>query len=1553
MKEDFNKFINNYEKNKTLIKDNSFKTIEKFMSLFKNPSLSKLKSDIDLNFIIDDKIIYKFNEENNIIENIEKEYLIIIYITQKENLSELFFEKLLNVLIDIFDPIKIFLNIKFFKKSLKFILRNIKNKNILEIINKSININKEIDYQNKKNIILFLYYYYIYNTFNTDDEIINSNNINFEYIKVIFDLKKILNLYLAKESDYISCQNYFNYIFNKHFFTIKDLSKKNNILFPKLLNTFLNYISIYTNTNTNTNTNTSTNTNSIYENFLYIISYLLCPPNDEDNKIINDSNNKDIIDKIKNDILISNNSILHQISINLLNKNEKKLDVDFMKKYISIYDVLDGFNCHLFKSLEPEFKSILLFINNNKVDNIYDYFNLFILLNRKVFNHDNSRIHKFFIKTICRMDNLNNEIFNKYLFNDFLENINSSMLYSENEKHIYHNKMGILINSFITKYLNKNKKYLFDFIHGLSILVNNRKIIPYLINSIDNIITNIKDLEGNNFETIINDILIIIEKLCNGNSSQYQKFKNYDTIAKLLLALIPYDKNFLNEKNKNENIINIIKIYILLFEYLLNFNKEVLSIEYLNFSDIEIFDKNNIIYKSICSLLDLLKKKLIINENDDYNQFINNNSYIKNLNTQILDILFFSIINNDITCDNLNSFFISNEKKLFSDYLNEEQKKEYLYKFNNILLIQKIFNKNIKQNINNIKDVFDNIFSTLKNFAETNNNINITKELFDLYELILFNYINTYHYGFSDIIMNNIQFTLNKNNNNLYFRLLFIKMYLFQYLTCLHYGIFDSKNKSLILENKNLQNNLISILNYIIYNGTNINNNNKIIYLKCLVLCMISLNTINYSDISNIFDNFETNENGSVLNLDFFFNYFDILSVNDLFYIIKFFNIYFETKNINNENEDKCLNNYKVFIDKSIKSILEKRENFTYLNIMTFIYTLLNKKLILKDNYVPIVKSTINQFIDLNENRIWLLLKLSVEVLLNNIKENILLLDKYYDIIIDLAIIKETRGEDSFMLQTSPYYIKSPFNLKIKKILPYNEKISKYGLHIRYYILYFMENLIKDSFNNENKDNQSILINDVIKMIAIIIEKIDNMSGPRPEMVFTIKHREKLRLSQLLVTLGSIFNYIKIQNKEYINDFICNNKNNIEDITKYIINIFSKTNLQSVDFYIYNFNLQFLFLSLSLRNYYLESITNPKTKSHIVSACIIIISIAILENVIQDKNEIIKFIDSITIQCTSNVCNVRGFAQFFIDKIFSSEELAKKECILKNNINHSFVNYLKKNQNIQKFFSKFNDKYNEYIKLLKNFSTENLLNDNLDEVYCEIVPIDIVSDFKILSSDCIVIDNIDYGKVASNWRFVFDTNEEIEKILKLKKDNKNNEFDFQKKYRPLDNNIYHDMNHKRKRHDIIVVGSLIDKAPNLGGLTRTCEIFNIGALTIPNESFLKDIGFLRAAASGEKWTPLLSVPPCTVKEFIISYKKLGYTIIGLEQTQNSIDIKNYKFHEKTVIVLGNEKEGIPQDIINLIDNCIIIPQYGNIRSLNVHVSAAIMLWECIQCLNNP
>ena len=71
----------------------------------------------------------------------------------------------------------------------------------------------------------------------------------------------------------------------------------------------------------------------------------------------------------------------------------------------------------------------------------------------------------------------------------------------------------------------------------------------------------------------------------------------------------------------------------------------------------------------------------------------------------------------------------------------------------------------------------------------------------------------------------------------------------------------------------------------------------------------------------------------------------------------------------------------------------------------------------------------------------------------------------------------------------------------------------------------------------------------------------------------------------------------------------------------------------------------------------------------------------------------------------------------------------------------------------------------------------------------------------------------------------------------------------------------------------------------------------------------------------------------------------GYTIVGLEQTSSSISIEDYKFPEKTVLLLGKEKEGIPVEFLQLVDQCVEIPQLGIIRSLNVHVSGAICIWE--------
>ena len=351
-----------------------------------------------------------------------------------------------------------------------------------------------------------------------------------------------------------------------------------------------------------------------------------------------------------------------------------------------------------------------------------------------------------------------------------------------------------------------------------------------------------------------------------------------------------------------------------------------------------------------------------------------------------------------------------------------------------------------KENILLIKDVFDNIYITLKNFCDANIDIKIPKEFFEKFESLLFNYINTYKIGFNDIFINEIHFI--SNNNNLLYKLMFIKMYLFNFIVFLHFQIFENNDKHSITSSKILKNNLTNISQFLLNNNTNINDTNKIIYFKCFILSLISLKTLDNNNeiIIPILNKICEENEESKLNINYIFHFFDILSKGDLFYVIKFFNIYFDSE-IKEENEDIKLNIFKLFGEKAVKSILENRENFTFMNIMTLGHTLLNKKLLPNEKYIPIIKSTIHQFMDLNEKKIWLLLKLSMEILFNNINDNKLLLEKYQDIIIEISIIRETRGDDSFMIQTYPLYIKSPFNLKINKILPYDETISKYGLY--------------------------------------------------------------------------------------------------------------------------------------------------------------------------------------------------------------------------------------------------------------------------------------------------------------------------------------------------------------------------------------------------------------------------------------------------------------------------------------------------------------------------
>ena len=166
----------------------------------------------------------------------------------------------------------------------------------------------------------------------------------------------------------------------------------------------------------------------------------------------------------------------------------------------------------------------------------------------------------------------------------------------------------------------------------------------------------------------------------------------------------------------------------------------------------------------------------------------------------------------------------------------------------------------------------------------------------------------------------------------------------------------------------------------------------------------------------------------------------------------------------------------------------------------------------------------------------------------------------------------------------------------------------------------------------------------------------------------------------------------------------------------------------------------------------------------------------------------------------------------------------------------------------------------------------------------------------------------------------------------------------------------------RLKQSLIVCASLLDKPTNLGGLTRTCEIFAVDKLIIPDVRVCKHDMFKALAVSADSHQTLEEVSEDHLMSWLKKMKADGYGIVALEQAESSVDLSQSDnlrikeghvgvFPSKAVLLLGKEKEGVPVEYLQEVDVTIEIPQFGVTRSLNVHVSAAIAIWEITKCSN--
>ena len=149
----------------------------------------------------------------------------------------------------------------------------------------------------------------------------------------------------------------------------------------------------------------------------------------------------------------------------------------------------------------------------------------------------------------------------------------------------------------------------------------------------------------------------------------------------------------------------------------------------------------------------------------------------------------------------------------------------------------------------------------------------------------------------------------------------------------------------------------------------------------------------------------------------------------------------------------------------------------------------------------------------------------------------------------------------------------------------------------------------------------------------------------------------------------------------------------------------------------------------------------------------------------------------------------------------------------------------------------------------------------------------------------------------------------------------------------------------RRIQNLTVLVEGVSKPHNLSAILRTCDAAGVfEANFICNKNEVKT--FNSTAQGSQKWVKLNNYSSSI--DAAKKLKKKGFKLFGTTLNKKSIDYRKLDFTQNTCFILGAEKWGLSEDLISEVDECIYIPMYGMVQSLNVSVAASILLFEAIR-----
>ena len=150
---------------------------------------------------------------------------------------------------------------------------------------------------------------------------------------------------------------------------------------------------------------------------------------------------------------------------------------------------------------------------------------------------------------------------------------------------------------------------------------------------------------------------------------------------------------------------------------------------------------------------------------------------------------------------------------------------------------------------------------------------------------------------------------------------------------------------------------------------------------------------------------------------------------------------------------------------------------------------------------------------------------------------------------------------------------------------------------------------------------------------------------------------------------------------------------------------------------------------------------------------------------------------------------------------------------------------------------------------------------------------------------------------------------------------------------------------------VVVVLDNVRSAQNVGSFFRTADAFGIEHIALCGISSTPPNREIHKTALGSEQSVAWSYYDTTL-ECVAKLREEGYRIIAVEQIEGSTMLNNFVAESgaKYALVFGNEVEGVDQAVVDVVDSAIEIPQVGIKHSLNVSVSAGVLIWEMFRQL---